>query len=168
MKWLIYFRETALTLATITAIIAHAMGSLTINQSVGVLTADITYAHIGVGAGVATILSLPMILLYDMAQERSYSATVLFELVWNIGLSVVWIVAGVKAMGITGSMFKDCSATSTALFGLCQDANTLVQFAFASAAILMVYSAALGFAATSAAAGGKPIWTSFPLPGKKH
>ncbi|KAI0689718.1 hypothetical protein C8T65DRAFT_672654 [Cerioporus squamosus] len=167
MQWLIYFRQTALTLATITAIIAQAQGSLTINFSVGLLT-DVLYAHIGVGAGVATIMSLPMLLLFDMAQERSYSATVLFELLWMLVLAVVWIVAGVKTMGITNNTFKTCNQTNATLLGLCQDAQTLLVFALLTAGILILYAAALGIAATSAASSGKPIWTRFPLPGKKH
>ena len=48
-------------MATITAIIAQAMSQLTLNLSPGVLTADLTYAQLGVASGVLTILSLPML-----------------------------------------------------------------------------------------------------------
>lgn len=54
-----------LALATITAIISHAMGGLTINLSVGgVFTEDIFYAHLAVAGGVSTILSLPLMCVY--------------------------------------------------------------------------------------------------------
>lgn len=77
------------------------MGSVTILSPLSAKFAPVQHGNLGVGAGVVTILSLPMMcvpffiliylvsphtsrnsLLYDMAQERSYAATVLFELVW--------------------------------------------------------------------------------------
>ncbi|EJF57450.1 hypothetical protein DICSQDRAFT_129458 [Dichomitus squalens LYAD-421 SS1] len=158
-----------IALATITAIIAQAMGQLTLNLSPGVLTADLTYAQLGVASGVLTILSLPLILLYDMAQEKPYSATVILELVWMLLLVVLWIVAGVKTMGITGSMFKNCSSfTNATLQGLCGDAQTLVIFALLSAGILALYTAALTFVAVGSSSQGKPIWTHFSMPGAKR
>ncbi|KAI0742859.1 hypothetical protein C8Q80DRAFT_1123012 [Daedaleopsis nitida] len=163
MQWLIYFREASLTVACITAIIAHAMSSLTINLSVGVFTGPIQYAHLGVGAGVATITSLPLILLYDMAQERSYAGTVLAELIWMLGLIVVWIVVGVKTMGVTSSTFKTCTFDNATLSGVCTDAQTLVVFALLSAGVLALYTAALGIVATMQASSGKPIWTEFKM-----
>ncbi|KAM5537441.1 hypothetical protein V8D89_008960, partial [Ganoderma adspersum] len=169
MQWLILVRETALTLATITAIISHAMGGLTINLSVGgVFTEDIFYAHLAVAGGVSTILSLPMFLLYDMAQERSYCATVLLELIWMLGLIILWVVAGVKTTGVTSGTFKDCSALSVAaLQGLCGDAQTLVLFSFLTAGILGAYSLALAGVAVSNASSGKSIWTHYPIPSAK-
>lgn len=171
MSWLIYVRETALTLATITAIIAQAMGQLTINLSVGgVFTENILYAHLSVASGVLTILTLPIILLYDMAQERSYCATVLFELIWLLSLIIIWVVTGVKTTGVTSGTFKDCSTISVAAVqGLCGDAQTLFLFSLLTAGILGAYAVALGGVAVSRAASGKPIWTYYPIPGaKKH
>ncbi|KAI1781595.1 hypothetical protein LXA43DRAFT_1029743 [Ganoderma leucocontextum] len=171
MQWLIYVRETALTLATITAIISQAMGQLTINLSVGgVFTENILYAHLAVAAGVLTILSLPIFLLYDMAQEKSYCATVLFELIWMQVLLILWGVAGIKATGVTSGTFKDCSTLSVAaLQGLCGDAQTLVLFSFLTAGILGAYFTVLGGVAVSRAASGQSIWTYYPIPSaKKH
>ena len=48
----------------------------------------------------------------------------------------MWIVAGVKTLGITGSTFKNCAPiTNATLQGLCGDAQTLVIFALLSAGI---------------------------------
>ncbi|PIL26009.1 hypothetical protein GSI_11763 [Ganoderma sinense ZZ0214-1] len=174
MQWLILGRETALTIGTITAIIAQAMGELTINLSVGgVFTENIFYGHLAVASGVSTILSLPLILLYDMAQERSYCATVLFEVIWMLALVILWVVTGVKTTSVTGGTFKDCSAfsapTQATLFGLCGDAQTLVLFSFITAGILGAYALALTGVAVSSASSGKSIWTHYPIPGaKKH
>ncbi|KAI0744605.1 hypothetical protein C8Q76DRAFT_789110 [Earliella scabrosa] len=168
MKWLIYLREVSLTVSCITGIIAHAMSSLTINLSVGgVFNGPLEYAHLGVGAGVATILSLPFFLLYDMAQERSYAATVIFELLWMLALAIVWIIVGVKTMGITNSTFKTCTFDNPTVVALCTNAQTIVLFSLISGAILALYTAALGIAAAMQASSGKPIWTSFKMPAPK-
>ena len=77
------------------------MSSLTLNLSVGgVFPGNHLYATLGVAAGELTIISLPLMyvralvlrpsnlrdtpfsLLYDMAQEKSYSATIVAELAW--------------------------------------------------------------------------------------
>ena len=51
-------------MATITAIISHAMGSLTLDTSAGVFTGNTFYATLSIIAGEATILTLPLMCVY--------------------------------------------------------------------------------------------------------
>ncbi|KAI0759011.1 hypothetical protein C8Q74DRAFT_1372886 [Fomes fomentarius] len=172
MKWIVYLREVSLTVACITAIVTHAMGSVTISP-LSAKVGPVQHGTLGVGAGVVTILSLPMILLYDMAQERSYAATVLFELVWMLGLGILWIVVGVQTMGYSNSFFSDCQGTaetaataaaSLAVSNLCGETHTMVIFAFITAVTLLLYAVALGGLGFVAASSSKPIWTDFKIP----
>ena len=66
----------------------------------------------------------------------------------------MWIVAGVKTLGITGSTFKNCAPiTNATLQGLCGDAQTLVIFALLSAGICEYRLSAL-----SGYMCGVPLW----------
>ena len=95
--------------AAITAIISHAMSSLTLLTAGTIFTGGKGYGTLGVATGELSILSLPLMyvarscyqqhsfltecafsLTLDMAREKSYTLTVIGELVW---LGAYWLVA---------------------------------------------------------------------------
>ncbi|KAH9920861.1 uncharacterized protein BXZ73DRAFT_104595 [Epithele typhae] len=165
MVWVVTVREVVFTVSAITAIISHAMSSLLLTHSAGILDGgNKLFATIGVTAGELTILSLPLILTFDMCWERSYTATILAEVVWMFTIGVLWVITGVKAMGITSGFFKNCTTGTAAFDSLCLDAQTLSIWSLVTGGLLLAYGAALtGFAVSQ----GGDAWTNWKLKVKR-
>ncbi|PIL26017.1 hypothetical protein GSI_11771 [Ganoderma sinense ZZ0214-1] len=166
-------------LATITAIIAfglsihtdiagNSLESTFKGSFNAVFKGSLTFAHLGIAAGVITLLVIPFLLLSDRPKLSPVRPLILLEVPIVSLLWILWISAGISTASfasanqdfhINGARSCDDFQAIPDARTICNDSKPTVIFDIATGAILLIYTAALVLLASMKSYGGQSIWS---------
>ncbi|KAM5537444.1 hypothetical protein V8D89_008963 [Ganoderma adspersum] len=166
-------------LATITAIIAFGLSIHTniagnnLDSSVkgffnDLFKGSLTFARLGIAAGVFTLIVIPFLLLADRPKLSPVRPLIVLEVPIVSLLWILWISAGISTASfasanqdfhIDGARTCDDFQGSSDVRTICSDSKPTVVFDIATGVILLVYTAALVLVASKKSYGGRSIWS---------
>ncbi|KAI9574365.1 hypothetical protein HD554DRAFT_2046517 [Boletus coccyginus] len=139
------------------------LGAATLFSLIGLaISASVTLNALVIGAGVLSMLTLPVMLVIDIARRGFFTSMIVVELSWLGLLCILWVAAAGESLSAYNLIFSlACSYEESVLNGICQEAQASIAFSFLNFIILLLYTGALFVMAMIAASRGQSdIWLS--------
>ncbi|KZT12890.1 uncharacterized protein LAESUDRAFT_20029 [Laetiporus sulphureus 93-53] len=160
MFWLSVVRFFVFIFTIICAICALGLSARIVDVSNKRLGGYPNFAALGIATACLTLLTLPVMLILDMAAFGFFTSTISFEIVWLTILWILWVATAGSASHHKNSFFGTCRFWSGSAYAVCRETQAVEGFAYAIWIVLFCYTLILIGVAFWRSRHGRGGWSS--------